>query len=500
MFLLVGVCGTATGQDRDAVTRALLPGNARLAASAWPIYHANTRATASSPTLGPGPVDSARTVGALTDRLLRRPSVSPWTVLAEPYPGGGQAALTTPNDGVAKYLIDRDRFEAVDFLRLDRRDLDFDWGILLLRGGLGVVTEQARDRFVVFGDARPGPRSPLEVKRRVAVDRAAHGGLTAHFTLAPDGHLIALTDAGRLIAVDLGRGRVVASLALPAGGASYNSCPIDDRGRVFLATQTGLTAVDWDGRAFRLVWEAAYDMRGPGCEGVPPDRPLREEALAVARGEPCTGTGTTPTILGRPADRGPADRDGVVVIVDGHAPTNNLVAFWQNDPPDDWQALPDPTGRSGRLDRRVAGVLALPLSTPDGDGYTAENSPAAWGNAVVVAQWAGFRPGPDAPRGVQRVDWDPRGRAFELVWANPDVHFNGVPTIARGRAGGCGVYGMGRYGDRYEYVSLDLRTGGVTGRVDLGTDRAVLDQGNNHAVAADGSLIYSGRSRMVRVR
>jgi hypothetical protein len=62
------------------------------------------------------------------------------------------------------------------------------------------------------------------------------------------------------------------------------------------------------------------------------------------------------------------------------------------------------------------------------------------------------------------------------------------------------VYGQGRYGRHYRYVSVDFETGAVTGEVDLGRDDDIVDQGNGHAVANDGSIVFSGRYRMVRVR
>jgi len=234
-------------------------------------------------------------------------------------------------------------------------------------------------------------------------------------------------------------------------------------------------------------------MRGPGCENTPPNRSRDEEIRAVANGEPCTDTGTTPTLIGDPDS-------GIMVIVDGHSPQNNLVAFWRGDPPADWTALPNPARPGQTLDRRVAGVFPLPYSTPDGLGFTAQNSPAAFGNAIITAQWAGFAPPPNAPRGVQRVDWRPASRRFELVWANPSILFNGVPTIACSATAGCHTYGMGRYGSLYEYTSLSFDTGAETGRVLLGTDDSVLDQGNSHAVSDDGSIVFAGRTTLVRVR
>jgi len=477
----------------SSATSSLAPRNPFLAASNWPIFHANTYSTASSST-GPGAVEEAQVVGALTQPLAPA-YVSPWTVFGPRYADGSQPVITTPNNGVAKYLVTQAGLQPVDFLPLERDVADFDWALLVRANGEAVVTEKRGNNIVLVGDAQPGdPRSPLAVKRRISVDPAVHGRLLAHHSLAFDGTLIVLTDANRLIAVDLDAGRVIAGFDLPSdSGASFqNSFPIDETGRIFVAAQNLAVAVDWTGTGFRLGWTAPYDMRGPGCENVPPDRSREEEARAVALGLPCTGTGTTPTLLGSP-------ESGIFVIVDGHQPQNNLVAFWRGEPPADWTPLPDPV-RPGRfLDRRVAGVFALPYSTPDGEGFTAQNSPAAFGNAVVIAQWAGFSPDATPPTGVQRVDWLPGQRRLSLVWANPSILFNGVPTIAC-RSGTCAVYGMGRYGDRYAYTSLDLATGAETGRINLGASDDVLDQGNNHAIADDGSIIYAGRRALVRVR
>ncbi len=120
------------------------------------------------------------------------------------------------------------------------------------------------------------------------------------------------------------------------------------------------------------------------------------------------------------------------------------------------------------------------------------------GNAIVVAQWAGFRPGATPPKGVQRVDWNPSQRQLKLIWANPDVHLNGVPTIGKG-PDSPRVFGMGREGEHYVYSVLSLADGTRLRRMDLGRSDAVLDQGNNHVIAADGSIIYGGSKKLVRL-
>lgn len=468
------------------------PRNPHLAASSWPIYHANNYATASI--LSTPPVDprAFATVDNLTHRRFGRGNVSPWTVLRPPARDGSQVVLTTPVNGVAKYLIENDRLHAVHFLPLERRFLDFDWGIVLLADGSALVTEKQHNRFVLVSDAPNDPRSPLRIVRRIPIDPARFGKLTAHFTVGYDGTVFALTEKPSRLAMNLATGEIIATLDLgkEKGLATHNSFPIDERGRMYFVGQSAMFAVDWQRGVLSLAWTAPYNMRGPGFDDAQ-DRSKRRDVIGVARGEAGTGSGTTPSLIGDP---GP----GVVVVVDGHSPRNHLVAFWRDEIPPDWQPLKHPSQPGVTLDRRVAGVIPLPHSTPDGEGHSAENSPAVLGNAVVIAQWAGFRPDATPPKGLQRVDWKVAERRFDLVWANPDLHLNGVPTIARGPTG-ARVVGMGRENARYVYSIVDFATGELIRRIDLGADDAVLDQGNNHVIAADGSIVYGGKGSVVRL-
>jgi hypothetical protein len=58
---------------------------------------------------------------------------------------------------------------------------------------------------------------------------------------------------------------------------------------------------------------------------------------------------------------------------------------------------------------------------------------------------------------------------------------------------------MGRDGDSYIYSILDLATGRLIRQINLGNNDAVLDQGNNHVIAADGSIIFGGKGKVVRL-
>ena len=453
--------------------------------STWPSFHRSPEAQAS------GELDGPQSGELLDIAFIENApgGTSPWTVLFATYSDGSQAAIGSTRKGVVKHLVKEDRFEQVAFTRLKRRQLDFDWNVMVLRGNRVLTTSRRRNSFYVLRDSAPDcPTCPLEVEREIRIPER-YGDMTQQFQLAFDGTIMLLMEDNSMLAVSPATGRALDRLELGLADRDYshhNAFPMDSSGRLILASQKTVTAVDWDGFKLRQAWQSPYDFRGPGCGTARRGTRFRE-IRAVVKGKTCTGTGTTPTLLGDA-------RAGLVVMVDGHAPRNRLVAFWRGEIPPDWRGIPD-------YDRRVAGILPLPHSTPLGDGFTAENSPAVLGNSVFIAQWAGFSPKCDAPRGVQRVDWNDRTRQFELVWANPDVHFNGIPT-ASSRTGL--VYGSGVGEDcTVRYRGLDVDTGEV--RLDAVVDARAdesgrIDQGNQHTLAADGSVLFAAKKGLLRVR
>ncbi|MEO1576889.1 MAG: hypothetical protein AAFU65_18230, partial [Pseudomonadota bacterium] len=356
---------------------------------------------------------------------------------------------------------------------LPRGCFDFDWYVTVLATGEILTTSIKENAIYVLKDARPDcPSCDLVVDRKITVPRS-RGEITIHFSVSYDGNIIVLMEDNKIAAISPVTGELldVASIATEDSGYSYhNAFAIDETNRIYLTSQSAVVALDWSGARFARAWQAPYDFRGPGCREPRFNSRLRER-LRTVRGKRCTGTGTTASLIGSP-------ESGVVVMVDGHAPNNHLVAFWRGEIPEGWQSLPGE-------DRRLAGRIELPLSTPDGEGHTAENSPSVLGRSVYVAQWAGFRPDCSPPKGVQRVDWRPIEQRFELVWANPDVHFNGIPTASS--SSGL-VYGLGRGdGCTYAYRGLDLATGAIRLDVTLVDDEAYTDQGNQHTIADDGS-------------
>lgn len=458
-----------------------VPVNAYLADSTWPLFHRNGYAQAS------GAIDAIKADERLSFQRLDNPNggTAPWTVVAAPYSDGSQAVISNTQFGVIKWLIDGDRFEEVSYLQLPRGRFDFDWNIAALSTGEFVVTSIKDNRFYLLKDTQPDcPQCELLVNRQFNVPRSI-GDLTIHFSISFDGHILVLLEGNRIAAISLDSGDVVGVKRLAEGETGYsyhNAFATDESGRIFVSSQNGVTALDWNGAEFELAWTARYDFRGPSCRQ--PRRQSRfRERMRTIRGKRCTGTGTTPSLLG--------DGDnGIVLMVDGHAPQNNLVAFWRSEIPSDWEGYPGE-------ERRLAGKIALPLSTPEGEGYTAENSPAVLGASIFIAQWAGFNPDCSPPKGVQRVDWDPFNREFKLIWANPDAHFNGIPTVSS--ITGL-VYGTGRgNGCTYAYRGLSVETGAIEIDLPLGDENVFTDQGNQQAIADDGSIIIGVRKGTLRI-
>jgi hypothetical protein len=455
------------------------PANPSLAQGGWPIFHANTYAQASTSQRGPEPGDR------IDVQFLAAPqgNVSPWTLLAPPDARGAQAAWGSSTTHVFKAVLAGDRFRVAGSVALPRDRFGFDWNIAMLRDGTVVTTNKARSEFVLLGDARPGDaHSPIRVLKTLTVPggRRMLGG---QFSISYDGWIVFLTSDDRIGALHPGNGR---SVLFPLGSdeqdlGGHNAFAIDERGAIYVLSERAMTRVDWNGTGFRLAWRAPYDFIGPGC---PPQRAGKlRRFLQVSRGVPCTGSGTTPTLLG-------TGRDGLVVVVDGHQPANNAVAFWRDAPPPGWRALPG-------LDRRVAAVTPLPYSTPDGAGFTMENSPTASGWEFAGAQWNGFKPGCNPLPGVQKLRWDPAARTLRLAWRTDAMNLNGVLTHSLGSGL---VYSTGRRDCVYRLYGLDWATGDVVLDVPLGNDARYLDQGNQIVPAADRSLVFGTARGLVRVR
>jgi hypothetical protein len=458
-----------------------VPTNTYLGDSPWPIFHRNTYAQASTPLRGPEPGDTFE-VNVLHTNVG---GPSPWTLLSESYADGTRVIWGGTTTHVFKAVARGDQLELVDSYRIDRDRSSFHWNLAILRGNKVIVADRGKNKYYKFADANPNDwRSKIVLENTFEIPESIPGS-AGHFSVSYDGWIIFATDAGYIgaVSIDFSQYR---SLQLPQDGNEtnfHNTYALDETGGIFIATTNRMIRVDWRNTEFSLAWDIPYDFRGPGCERVNRRRPARE-FLAVARGERCTGSGTTPTLVGI------GNNDKLVVVADGHSPSNHLVAFWRDAIPGDW------VGIAG-YDRRLAGIATIPYSTPDGDGFTAENSPTAWGYDIGIAQYNGFRPGCNPVKGVQKFRWNPQTRSLDLAWATDQINFNNVMTYSNGSNL---VYGSGRRECTYYFWGLNWDTGDVELEIPLGNSRDYLDQGNQVTISDDRTTFFGSATGLVRIR
>jgi hypothetical protein len=100
VLALQGEAARAQGSPAHAGSDWEPPRNPHLAASTWPIYHANNYASASVMSTPPVDPTAFEAVDNVTHRRLGRGQGSPWTVLRPPSRDGTQVVLTTPVNGV----------------------------------------------------------------------------------------------------------------------------------------------------------------------------------------------------------------------------------------------------------------------------------------------------------------------------------------------------------------------------------------------------------------
>ncbi|MEO1399848.1 MAG: hypothetical protein AAFV72_01180 [Cyanobacteria bacterium J06635_1] len=464
----------------EPVDSFLPPVNPYLADSPWPVYHLNSYAQASTHLRGPEPGDL---LAVETVQPWLMGGVSPWTLISEQYPNGERVAWGATTTHVFKLSIDDD-FSVIDRHRIDFNPFSVHWNLILLAGNQVLVPDPGERKFYLYGEADPSdPNSEIVLEDTFELPEDVLGS-SAHVNVAYDGWTIFTTDEGYVGAIspDFDEYRVL-ELPQDEGEINYhNAFSIDEEGGIYIVTTDRMLRVNWQNQELSLGWEVPYDFRGPGCEDI--NRGPIRELFAALLGETCTGSGTTPTLMGVEG------MDELVLVADGHSPNNNMVALWRDQIPDDWVGLPG-------HDRRVAAVVPLPYSTPDGEGFTAENSPVAWGYDIAIAQYNGLTLDSDPLNGVQKLRWSPESRTLDLVWSTDTVNFNNVLTYSDGSDL---VYGTGRQDANYYFWGLDWETGEIALEVPLGDSADFTNQGNQITLNEDRSIVFGAGTGAVQIR
>ena len=468
---------TSTGADTsDLCTTPLAPNeplcSTTFGDTVWSGSHRGSYAQGSSPL--PGPTDSATTKSE--HLVLEGPGIPVIASFSTPYEDGGRAVWSTVlGTDAAVMKVDHETFTIIDwYVPRDREGENAPAFSLGLSGAYAAIDAQnrfiaGRSRFVsFFGDSVEGDRSSLiELKKRIFIPDEVFCNMDdviAGMSLTYDGHLAFATELGNLFVIpadadpdNLGDVPVVSTNddCATADRADLeivsNSIAVDESGGIYLLTSAAMYRFNWDGSTLTEAWRAEYESA--------------EIAPSPIRLGP--GSGSTPSLMGTNADD-----DRFVVITDGQA-LMNLMLFWRDEIPADWEAIPG-------KDRRIACEIAV-----DFDGETeaiSEQSVAVRGYAAVVVNDLLTDPTDNrpvtnqieaaaqnlvsaleggipekAPSGVERIDWDPVTRTCSTIWANSEISVpNGIPSISE--TSGL-VYGAGQRDGQWGLEGLDFETG-----------------------------------------
>ncbi len=507
----------------------LPPPNPFLATSAFPISHSNPAATETVPHAGPtkGRQLSAADVKTVPNVFTSHPTIK--------NVNGERIIIASGVDGVRKILATGDTFELISFVPYPGHE---DYVTKAMPAALLAALEQAdaayrtKDEATIIGMSKPMAvigfnRLQIAGGTYNLIDRdgfhyAPSGGLTVVKTtddnvargplrvakskdLAPDvpadlkssvTHIVGITMSyqgdvmvaahGALFLLD--RDLNLKGLFPLPGEDVENSICADEQG-IYVVTSRRMLKVIWTGSKLSINesdggWQSEYNTMS------------REAATAAGALTVSGGSGTTPTLMGFGNDP-----DKLVLISDGDPGGAQVVAFWRDKIPDDFQQQP------GTKSRRIAGQIRTDISK-----VTIEPSFSVLGYGVAVQNGAYPKPEPDiwanaftsgitrpAPFGVQRFSWNPKTRSFEKNWINTEIDNTDVmvPVIS---AASRMIYLASKQNGIYEYVGVDWDSGKTTARWPFPDDsRKWNAYGGITALLEDGDLLIGGVFAIKRV-
>jgi hypothetical protein len=292
-----------------------------------------------------------------------------------------------------------------------------------------IGTTERRQFLRVYGDAvATDPESDIVLKRQWEIPQSLVGeGFVNAINMTQDGNISIVTTNGIVMVVDrqftefhqlvLPAIEVLPEHRRPGLLSVRNGIANDDKGGIYVVTSSHMYRVQWTGEKLSL------DSKDGGWSSAYPN-------------EVGNGSGTTPTLMGWGAEE-----DRLVLIGDG-ARQVNLIAFWRDEIPADWEAIPG-------YSRRVAGTMPIKFTDDMDKLVQAEASPIVNGygaffgnmepskkvpnqnnyNRQLVAQMASYSQPGYAPRGGVKAQWNPEKRTFEQSWAT-NMSFPGVCTVS----------------------------------------------------------------------
>lgn len=310
--------------------------------------------------------------------------------------------------------------------------------------------------ITAYGDRDPkDSRSAIVELRRFQLPPQATGPVMG-LNMTYDGWLVVATEHGylaaikrdfsdhRLIRINHSEGAENKSTGRTGYGWIRNGFAIDKDGGIYIASQQHMHKVVWTGDQLSTdtndgAWSEPY---------------LNDWGH---------GTGATPSLMGF------GDEDQFVVITDGQ-PQMNVVLFWRNAIPDNWEQLP------GAPNRRIAGQLPVTMNDPELTRIQSEQSVVVAGYGALVVNnhprnipwylprqaatllnsYLGSNP-EHQPYGVQKFAWDPVSRDLRESWANSEVSSpSSVPIVG---VGSDTVYLIGARDNQWTLEAMDWSTG-----------------------------------------
>lgn len=420
MGLMVGV---AMAQDGP---------NPWLANAPWPISHHDSGASDSSPVAGP-----------VTSNQLGAPSyvatslVNITLATSPQYRQGGYAYWGSSNRSVYKLTTSGGALKKIDEISKPSPTLPGQnpiSGAYTLVDVNNVFYTVQGTTLLAYADNNPGDiNSSIALKHSFTLPASITGSDDAIVGLYMlwDGNLAFATKNGIVAVVDRAF-TTVRHVNLGSGEAISNSIATDSAGSIYVVTAKNMHRVQWTGTSLSRdpasgAWTSAYNTGNSGAGG----------------GRLGAGSGSTPTLMGE-------GRQQFVVITDG-ADVANIVLFWKDAIPANWQPI------APGKDRRIAAEVPVNFGDPNRKATASEQSVVVNGyGAVVVSndyrnldlisgstgydiidQWqngiiAMSSGSPlHQPWGVQKFQWNTITRKLESSWVNMSVSCpNAIPTVS----------------------------------------------------------------------
>lgn len=410
------------------------PHNPFLADSAWPMSHRNPYVQASSPLPGPTTRDSLA-----YPRYSAGGFINITQAMSAPYADGTIVAWGSSMNNVYKNTVSASKLGRIDRIKKPE-------SVNLANATTGAYTLLDKDNHfyvpgsgklyaytdMVTGDAHSKIRLARTFTLPAATLRAEpKNDPIVGINMTWDGYVAIATKRGTVMVVkrDFSEFHYV-QLGDGSGEEVSNSIAVDENGGIYVVTSEAMYRVQWTGTeltldnaagAWRSTYENGADVQVPGRLGA--------------------GSGSTPTLMGV------GDQDKFVVITDGQQVTN-LVLFWRDAIPEDWQPI------APGKDRRIAAEMPVNYGNPDIARSMSEQSVLVSGYGAVVVNndygitrqsanpllanlLNGFvvffsNTAKYAPYGVEKFEWNPATRTLDVAWVNNQISCpNGIPTMSR---------------------------------------------------------------------